>query len=129
MSKKKIFVITKCGEPYNYHNEIIKNLASKINIGCTIAELKFSYDEKSLLEDIYNEIEEADYVLIDLLPSNFNIAFEAGITYAIYKQSGKNFYFLTPKFLFDLDKIPTDIKGLKHLTYKNYEEYALRIKS
>lgn len=129
MSKKKIFVITKCGEPYNINNDITREIARILNIKCIIAELKFSFEEKSLLEDIYKDIEKADYVLIDLLPTNFNVAFEAGITYTINKLKPKktNFYFLTPQYLFDLDRIPTDIKGLKHLTYSNYKEYALMI--
>ncbi|MHB8278995.1 MAG: hypothetical protein ACYDIA_15285 [Candidatus Humimicrobiaceae bacterium] len=129
--KKNIFVITKCGEPYSYNNEIIRKIAGKINIKCTIAELKFSFEEKSLLEDIYIDISNADYVLIDLLPTNFNISYEAGLAYTLNKLKPKkaNFYFLTPKYLFDLDKIPTDIKGLRHLPYSNYKEYALIIKS
>jgi hypothetical protein len=128
---KNIFVITKCGEPYNHNTDIIKTIASKIKAECTIAELKFSFQEKSLLEDIYNDISKADYVLVDLLPLNFNIAYEAGLTYTINKLKPKkaNFYFLTPKYLFDQDKIPTDIKGLKHLPYSNYKEYATIIKN
>ena len=129
--KKNIFVITKCGEPYNNNNDIIRKIANKINIKCTIAELKFSFEEKSLLEDIYKDISNADYVLIDLVPTNSNISYEAGLTYTLNKLKPKkaNFYFLTPKYLFDLDKIPTDMKGLKHLPYSNYKEYAMMVKS
>jgi len=129
--KKRVFVISKCGEPYDINNDIIRKITGILNIECVIAEFKFSFDEKSLLEDIYKDIEKADFVLIDLIPSNFNIAFEAGITYVVsrIKKNKANFYFLTPKYLFDLDRIPTDIKGLKHLTYKNYKEYAKSIVS
>ena len=117
--KKNVFIISKYGEPYNYNNSIVKKIADKINIEYTIAELKFSFEEKRLLEDICQDIYNADYVLIDLIPTNFNVSYEAGIAYAVNKLRRRkaNFYFLTPQYLFDLDKIPTDIKGLRHLSY------------
>jgi len=136
MANKKVFVITSCKDPYHYNNRIIKDIAKILNYECYIAEENFPYDKKHLLERIYQYIQEADYVLIDYDTTNFNIGFEAGITFNlnlinkyISGNNKPNFYFLAPKYMFDEFKINSDIQTFSFLPYKNYEEYIEKIKS
>jgi len=136
MPKKKVFVITSCRDPYHYNNRIIRDISKIIDIDCYIAEEDFPYNSKHLLERIYQYIQEADYVLIDYDSSNFNIGFEAGITYNlsvinknINNESKPDFYFLTPNYMLDQFKINSDIQTFTFLTYKNYKEYISQIKS
>lgn len=128
---KKVFIIGKCGYPYNIGTEIIEKIVRICGYNPIVAEKKYSTLGQDLLKDIYVDIKASDIVFVDFVPNNFNIAFESGLAYAINDfnnsvnvKNKPGICFLIPQYAFDLNRIPTDIKGIKMSFYDNYRKYA-----
>lgn len=130
IKEKKVFLITSCDSLYKELNHLVSVIVQDIlKYKLIISERDIEKDGQILLNTIYNSIKESDYILIDVIPDNFNIAFEAGIAYTFREEisSEKKILFLIPQYLFNESTVPVDITGIKLTPFKNGNEYKNKI--
>ncbi|TET09713.1 MAG: hypothetical protein E3J83_01770 [Candidatus Atribacteria bacterium] len=128
--EKKVFLITSCDSSYQKLNYLVSVIVQKIlKYKLIISERDTEKDGQILLNTIYNSIKESEYILIDVIPDNFNIAFESGIAYVLREEkiSSKKILFLAPQYLFDENIVPVDITGIKLTPFTNIDEYKNKI--
>jgi len=128
--EKKVFLITSCDSSYQELNHLVSVIVQNVlKYKLIISERDIEKDGQILLNTIYNSIKESEYILIDVIPDNFNIAFESGIAYVFREEilPSKKILFLLPKYLFNKNIVPVDITGIKLTPFTDINEYKNKI--
>lgn len=130
VKEKKVFLITSCDTSYQELNHLVSVIVKDIlKYKLIISERDIDKDGQILLNTIYNSIKESEYILIDIIPDNFNIAFESGISYVLREEifPNKKILFLVPQYLFSENTVPVDIIGIKLTPFTDTNEYKNKI--
>lgn len=128
--EKKVFLITSCDSSYQELNHLVSVIVQNVlKYKLIISERDIEKDGQILLNTIYNSIKESEYILIDVIPDNFNIAFESGIAYVFREEilPSKKILFLVPQYLFNENIVPVDITGIKLTPFTDINEYKNKI--
>ena len=128
--EKKVFLITSCDSSYQELNHLVSVIVQNVlKYKLIISERDIEKDGQILLNTIYNSIKESEYILIDVIPDNFNIAFESGIAYVFREEilPSKKILFLLPQYLFNENIVPVDITGIKLTPFTDINEYKNKI--
>jgi hypothetical protein len=91
------------------YEDIVKPLIVNIGLRCLRADDFF--DNRPVMDDIWNGIEKARVVIADLTGRNANVFYETGIAHAM----GKEVILLTQR----LDDVPFDLRHLRCLVYSD----------
>jgi len=128
--EKKVFLITSCDSSFQELNHLVSVIVKNVlKYKLIISERDIEKDGQILLNTIYNSIKESEYILIDVIPDNFNIAFESGIAYVLREEilPSKKILFLVPQYLFNENIVPVDITGIKLTPFTDINEYKNKI--
>ena len=117
--KKFVFVLMPFNKAFDDIYKLgIKDACKDLDIYCERVDEQ--YYEGSMLERIYNQINNADYIIADLSTQNPNVFYEVGYAYA----SSKKIILITQ----DGEDIPFDMKHYLHIIYDNKDISSLKEK-
>lgn len=122
MKKRTAFLVI----PYNIYfqpqKEILRTILDLADYDVVIASEKYPEKSQYVLEKIIDDISKAEIAVIELVPDNFNIAFEAGIINRM-PHLNANHCILAAQYLYDQNFIPTDIAGINLTFYNDLKTY------
>lgn len=120
MQIKNCFVMMSFDDEFKNIYELgIKNACLEININCErVDEQTFTH---TILEQIYDQIKDADILIADLTKPNLNVYYELGYAHG----NNKKVILLTST---NVDNIPFDLKNYYHIVYDNNDLLNLKYK-
>lgn len=114
------FVLMPFQEPYNtIYNNHIKPAVEKSELKILRADNIFS--TSAVVEDIWEYINKASFLIADVTGRNPNVFYELGIAHTI----GKNVIIIAQ----NKDDVPFDLKHIRHFTYSNDEDGLQKLES
>lgn len=120
MQIKNCFVMMSFDDEFKNIYELgIKNACLEININCErVDEQTFTH---TILEQIYDQIKDADILIADLTKPNLKVYYELGYAHG----NNKKVILLTST---NVDNIPFDLKNYYHIVYDNNDLLNLKYK-
>ncbi len=117
INSKKVFMLMPFGDQdlNEFYEDNIKTTIANIDMHCSRADDIFS--NKSIIEDIWRNINEARIIIADLTQRNPNVFYEIGIAHTL----GKDVILISQ----NENDIPFDLSHIRTILYKNSPRGAL----
>ena len=120
VNEKLCFIIMPYTDKLNpIYENIIKPVIKDLKLECLRADEIFT--SKSIIEDIWNNIKKARFIIADLTDRNPNVFYELGLAHALNKEV----ILLTQ----DINDVPFDLRHLRFIVYQDSIAGADKLKS